>query len=432
MKKEFLKKIIVLGMTTLITTKIYTISASAKWSKDSSESWNWIENGIKAVGWKNIDSKWYYFNDDATMKTGWIKDNGKWYNLSNSGEMCTGWKMIDGKWYHFDENGIMGIGWINDNGAKYYTNSNGEMQTGTIKIEDKTYTFLESGAMLDNGSINQEKKPGTEDEKKDISSKVGYISTNSDSLNVRSDATLNSDIIGTVAKGAEVKIIDDEKNGFYPIFLSGKKGWISSEWVNVKNSANVITPPPIINQVNLSASNTSDGNSKQASDKTDTSKVVLAQVNLNGIRNTAPSLDNKYYYSDENFYYKYKLAPPFLSGGKPIKGNCTWYAWGRTWEMTGKKPDDAGFVGNGYEWWEANKKSGKYQYGSEPRLGAIGVWKSSLPGSDGSGHVAIVEKIDNGKVYISESTWHGGPFNYKEIYNTNYMYGYIYIDKPNY
>ena len=60
------------------------------------------------------------------------------------------------------------------------------------------------------------------------------------------------------------------------------------------------------------------------------------------------------------------------------------------------------------------------------------MWKSSLPNSGGSGHVAIVEKIDGDKVYISESTWHGITFRYGQIYETDYLYGYIYLDKPNY
>ena len=132
-----------------------------------------------------------------------------------------------------------------------------------------------------------------------------------------------------------------------------------------------------------------------------------------------------------NLFYKIRLSPPFSSGGKLIKGNCTWYAWGRAWEITGSQPNDAGFIGNAYEWWEANKKSGKYQYGSEPRVGAIAVWKPELPNSGGCGHVAIVEKIKDGKTYISESMWHGVTFKYREIYETSYLYGYIYLDKPN-
>lgn len=426
MKREFLKKIIVSGMITLIVANIHTVSASAKWVKDSKDNWNWVEDGGKAVGWKSIDGKWYYFNTDGIMYTGWLKDSGEWYNLSNNGQMNIGWNKIDGKWYYFNENGQMSIGWINDNGTQYFTNSSGEMQTGIIKVDGKEYTFSESGELLNGGSTDSANK-----------SSIGYVTTNSDSLNVRSDATLSSDIIGTIASGAEVKIVDDEKNGFYPIILSGKKGWVSSEWISLKASDNTsaqsIINPPVVGSSNINSNNNSNNNNlSNQSIGDENNKAQLAPVKFGPIRSIQPSMDNKFYYSDGNVFYKAKLSPPFTSGGRVIKGNCTWYAWGRAWEITGTKPEDAGFIGNAYEWWNANIKSGKYQYGSEPRIGAIAVWKSGLPGSDGSGHVAVVEKIDNGKIYISESTWHGGAFAYREIYNTEYLYGYIYLDKPNY
>lgn len=433
MKREFLKKVIVSGMTMLMVTSIYTVSASAKWVKDSKDNWNWMEDGDKVVGWKNIDGSWYYFDKDGIMYTGWLKDSGAWYNLSGGGQMDIGWNQVDGKWYHFDGNGQMSVGWINDNGIQYFTNSSGEMQTGTIKIDEKTYTFSESGALLNSNSVSQGLKPASTDSVNHSS--VGYVDTNSDSLNVRSDATLSSDIIGTIAKGAEVKIVDDEKNGFYPIILSGKKGWVSSQWISLRELDNAsvqsVINPPIVDSLPAVDSG-SNNNLTPPLIGNDNKNQKIDNVKLGTIRDTEPGLDNKYYYSDGNLFYKVKLSPPFTSGGKAIKGNCTWYAWGRAWEMTGIKPEDAGFIGNAYEWWDANKKSGKYQYGSEPRVGAIAVWKSGLPGSGGSGHVAIVEKIDNGKIYISESTWHGGAFAYREIYNTEYLYGYIYLDKPNY
>ena len=51
--------------------------------------------------WKYIDSEWYYFNKDGTMKTGWIYYGGSWYHLSISGSTERGWSYIDGKWYYF-------------------------------------------------------------------------------------------------------------------------------------------------------------------------------------------------------------------------------------------------------------------------------------------------------------------------------------------
>lgn len=425
MNKEFLKKIIIVGMTTLVITNMSYIPASAKWVNDSKNNWNWLEDKSKAIGWKEIDKKWYYFNKDGIMGTGWLNYNGSWYNLSSGGSMNIGWKKIDGKWYHFKDDGSMSIGWINDNGTWYFTNFNGEMETGTLGIDGKVYNFSDSGALINDKEVIQEIQHGSEDvnnvkEKSDP--QIAYVATNSGSLNIRFDATISSSIIGTLAKGTEVKIIDDERNGFYPIIANGKKGWVNSKWISFQEPENV--------EPNEDPGSDSDKDEPPVnSDDMDLNDDSLGKGVL---RDTEPSLDNKYYYSNGNIFYRVKLSPPFYSGEKQIKGNCTWYAWGRAWELTGIQPNDAGFIGNGYEWWEANKKSGKYEYGSQPKVGAIAVWKSALPNSGGSGHVAVVERIENNKIYISESTWHGSAFKYREIYETSYLYGYIYLDKPNY
>ncbi|MFW2490874.1 CHAP domain-containing protein [Clostridium chromiireducens] len=437
MKKEVIKKLILMTIAALTTANMHYTSASAEWVKDSKNNWSWIENKSKVTGWKEIDKNWYYFNDNGRMCTGWIKYSSNWYNLSGSGEMLTGWKEIDEKWYHFNNDGKMSIGWINDNGTWYFTNSSGEMETGTITIDGKTYDFSQTGAMLSGKEIVQQAQPGVGDIKNTDNSRIAYVSTSDGLLNIRAKATTSSDIIGTLAKGTEVKILGDKENEFYPIVINGKEGWISSKWIIFERPQS--TPPIVV----IGPEDTNNTNVKEENDnippidsgKKDDSmddNVTDDSLKKGKIRDTAPSMGNKYYYSDDNLFYKVRLSPPFLNGGKEIKGNCTWYAWGRAWELTGIKPVDAGFIGNGYEWWEANKKSGKYQYGSQPRVGAIAVWKSSLPGSSGSGHVAVVEKISGGKIYISESTWHGAAFRYREIYETSYLYGYIYLDEPNY
>lgn len=424
------------AIVSLIITNMYYIPASAKWINDSKSNWNWVEGEVKTTGWKQIDKKWYYFNEDGIMSTSWLKYNEKWYNLSTSGVMETGWKNVDGKWYHFNTDGVMSIGWINDNGTWYYTNFSGEMETGTICIDGVVYTFLDSGAMADNNKTIQEVQQGTgsvnnvksdesgkdkEIDKSDSNVRTAYVCTNDDSLNVRLEASISSNIIGSLIKGTEVKIIDGEKDGFYHIRANGIDGFASSQWISFEK--------PAAGEVKTSLESNSKENNITIDDK---NVKIENELKKGEIRDKEPSLDDKHYYSDMNLFYKVKLSPPFSSGGKLIKGNCTWYAWGRAWEITGSQPSDAGFKGNAYEWWEANKKSGKYQYGSEPRVGAIAVWKSDLPNSSDCGHVAVVEKIDGNKIYISESMWHGVTFKYREIYETSYLYGYIYLDKPNY
>lgn len=396
MKRIFLKNMIATCLATAAVANVNTVEAYAVWNKNSQNKWIWTENGVNAIGWKKIEGKWYYFHSDGEMATGWVKVSGKWYYLSSSGAMITGWfKDYDGKWYFLNKSGDMAIGWLEDNGKKYYLGPSGAMVTGKITIDGKAYEFDSSGALITGQSTGNDINSNNEERK------TAYVVTESSPLNLRDKPSMNSNIIGSIPKGAQIIVVGKETNGFYKVIWNNITGYASSTWISFEKP-----------------SNSSSGNTN---------------ITLGPIRTTAPSTSNKHYYSDSNIFYRAKLSPPFTaSNGKPIVGNCTWYAWGRIWELTGKMPTDANFTGNAYEWWEANKRTGKYKYGSTPKVGALPVWKSSLPNSGGYGHVAIVEKIENGKIYISESSWHGLLFRYREIYNTEYLYGYIYIDEPNY
>gem|GEM_PF-3090478 len=135
-------------------------------------------------------------------------------------------------------------------------------------------------------------------------------------------------------------------------------------------------------------------------------------------RTTAPSTNESYFYSSNPFYQ--------AGYGMP---NCTAYAYGRAWELLGKKPDLS--LGNAENWWRYNNGYPQsYASGQTPKLGAVVCW-SGGPYS-GQGHVAIVEKIDGSNVYVSESAWNGFNFKYgrtvASITNEGYNFqGYIYI-----
>ena len=367
------------------------IPVQADWSKDSLGNWNWVTNGQKAVGWKKINNKWYYFESNGKMKTGWLKDNNKWYCFADDGHMFVGWICYSKKWYYMNSDGTMQTGWFKDNNKDYYLGSDGVMRTGTVIIDGKSYTFDGSGALI-SGTAGQQISENTSDTVKPESNS-GSQSLNEPVQNLTNVTDPNI----FVNSGVEYTIIKDED----------------------------------------STNNNSNGNNddletdKENDDEKfsyDNSDLKDSSLDEGVIRTEAPDTDNKCYYSDLNIFYKAKLSPPFSNGDTKIVGNCTWYAWGRIFELTGKAPVDAGFTGNAYEWWEANKKNKKYEYGSEPKVGALAVWKPTLAGSNGCGHVAVIEKIEDGKVYISESAWHGALFKYKEIYSTDDLYGFIYVE----
>ena len=128
-------------------------------------------------------------------------------------------------------------------------------------------------------------------------------------------------------------------------------------------------------------------------------------------RLTAPNSSISYYSSAKNRYFQ---------TGTPMP-NCVAYAYGRVYEMNGEAPlINHGSAG---DWWYINKSNGYYDYGQEPKLGAVACW---------SRHVAVVEAINSdGSVTISESHWGGTYFDVRTYSNmhSHYgqtFYGYIY------
>ncbi len=113
-------------------------------------------------------------------------------------------------------------------------------------------------------------------------------------------------------------------------------------------------------------------------------------------RLSAPASTNSYYYSDKNIFYKYGYGMP----------NCTAYAFGRAYELLKSEPKLCHF--NADEWYDYNITNNYYKYGKTPKLGAIACWTYS-----GGGHVAVVEKIENGTITFSNSGW-----NYSNFYLT--------------
>lgn len=123
-----------------------------------------------------------------------------------------------------------------------------------------------------------------------------------------------------------------------------------------------------------------------------------------------------------------KVAPYYVpnSANNPApynNGNCVWYAWGRAFEILGRRPE---IYGNGRDWWQYNINHNLFPYGQEPRVGAIACWWGDNKYYT-LGHVAVVEEIRNGVVYTSASNWGGPPWYYGVKQNVPGFQGYIYI-----
>lgn len=150
---------------------------------------------------------------------------------------------------------------------------------------------------------------------------------------------------------------------------------------------------------------------------------------LDGVRIDMQGIETNAWYTTKNPFHQsgYGMVPRKSSG----KGNCTCYAWGRRAEITGEAPNLS--TGNASAWYDYNRKNKIYQYGSVPKPGAVCCWKG---GSDGSGHVAIVETVDaDGSFTISESSWTRFFFRTRSGMTADHMdegnlifQGFIYLD----
>jgi hypothetical protein len=112
-------------------------------------------------------------------------------------------------------------------------------------------------------------------------------------------------------------------------------------------------------------------------------------------------------------------------GGGSVLPNCVGYAWGRWIELLGKRPNL--HKGNAENWW---LQTDGYERSEFPKLGAVICWRKGkvMDGSDGAGHVAVVENIlADGSVVTSNSNYAGTRFYMRTIkppYNigTTYMF----------
>lgn len=121
-----------------------------------------------------------------------------------------------------------------------------------------------------------------------------------------------------------------------------------------------------------------------------------------------------------NFYYAWNVFQP--EWAPPVQvGNCTWFAWGRFWEISGatssseKRPRLS--TSNAEDWYPYTQDG--YERGQTPKLGAVLCFRDGA--YSGWGHVAIVEEIlSDGSIWTSESALDGYYFDYRHRYPPNY------------
>ena len=120
--------------------------------------------------WTNLDNQWYYAEPSGRLaQNTWKKINGSWYYFAQTGSMLSntavdgylltksgamaekGWTKLDQIWYYVAPSGkISQDKWEKVNGSWYYFDKDGEMLSATTF---KGYLFNQSGAMAENNWV---------------------------------------------------------------------------------------------------------------------------------------------------------------------------------------------------------------------------------------------------------------------------------------
>jgi len=129
--------------------------------KGEGENTNWLylQKGVPVTGWKQIDKKWYYFDDYGTMYADdWHEEgDGDWYYFDKSGAMVTNKWVKDMSssgefrgWCYQGKDGKTVLGWLKLNKKWYYLDGDyGYCLMNTSKeIGGKVYNFDKDGVCL--------------------------------------------------------------------------------------------------------------------------------------------------------------------------------------------------------------------------------------------------------------------------------------------
>lgn len=149
------------------------------------------------------------------------------------------------------------------------------------------------------------------------------------------------------------------------------------------------------------------------------------------VRLTQPK-NNKYYIRTVTGGLNGAIAGKPTIAGANVLANCVGFANGRFNEVA-NDPDLKGvylpfkwqLVCNAENFIESAKKQG-LKVNSTPIQGGIMVWQKgkTLSGSDGAGHVAVVEEVyEDGSILTSESGYNAWAFKTVRRYNTNGRWG---------
>nr|WP_302850641.1 N-acetylmuramoyl-L-alanine amidase [Streptococcus oralis] len=129
------------------------------------QNWRFYQDDKPALNWKQIQGKWYYFDQDGNrlhstiykgyafdqdgvmIENSWTKLDNQWYYANSSGRLAQNtWKKINGSWYYFDQTGSM----LSNTSVDGYllTKSGAMAEKGWTKLDQIWYYVAPSGKIL--------------------------------------------------------------------------------------------------------------------------------------------------------------------------------------------------------------------------------------------------------------------------------------------
>lgn len=123
--------------------------ASNEWKQSSDGGYYYLDGYGNMVTNSFIDSERYVGSDGKMVTSGWRQIDSKWYYFDNNGKTIKNKsKQINGVYYYFGDDGYMVTGWVHDDSNWYYCDtSDGHMYVNTWKqLEPSEEMSLDSSS----------------------------------------------------------------------------------------------------------------------------------------------------------------------------------------------------------------------------------------------------------------------------------------------
>lgn len=104
-------------------------------------------------------------------------------------------------------------------------------------VKNKRHNHFENEEVLESVELNNEEVEMEEAEEVmyEVRIRNGVVTANGKKLNVRSQATKQSDVVCVIDDGTEVTVISCEPtNGFYKVNVNGLEGFCMQEFITIK------------------------------------------------------------------------------------------------------------------------------------------------------------------------------------------------------